>query len=491
MKTLPIVITMALAVLAGHAPLAGQQVELLPPDHWSIDAMRRLQSAGLTPRDHDIASLPTTVAAVRRALHVACADSTSISAHAICTQFDTDYPERVGGAWWDATILGGLSVQRGLIETGTFLPPVDWEGGLLIPATALPFGRVNFGAGIADRAAITFDGDVTTNDARVRTLAATIRTGPIAFTAGRLAPGYRTMRSGAVILQGVAPVNGVGFATVRPIQLHGLLRRLGALSVSGNLARMDSTLGMKQPWLLNGRIYISPFSWMGVGATRAAMFGSTSPDGSISIRQIFNTMIGQNSGQLDTDAYADNQSAAVDGWFRLPREILPLTFYWDWGSDDSAGAWWQVPAHIFGLELAEVPGVEWLSVGAERTLIEHSCCGNGPWYWHAEMLRGWTSHGVPLGHPIGGQGRENRVFGRIDRGPIRAYGAVFAGVRGEENLLHPAHEGRFKGIAGDIRVRGLRQLDFAVTGRIEDGAGWRTYDVRTFVSAPLAGILRQ
>jgi hypothetical protein len=248
---------------------------------------------------------------------------------------------------------------------------------------------------------------------------------------------------------------------------------------------MAGVKGVETAWAVDARLFLQPASWVGFTVTRAALFGSTTPGTSVKARDLLNLVIGQNAH--DSENYADNQVVAVDGWFRMPASVLPLKFYWDWGADDSAGAWSQVAGRVFGLELAALPGAPAVGVGLERVLfeparhdIEHS--RTGPWYLHSEMVRGWSTDGTALGHPWGGSGSATVAFARMDAGRLRAAATAFRGVRGRDNQFAPAHHGRVTGFTTDIRLAPGRRLDLGVIARAEWGSGWHSHDVSAFLS---------
>src|SRR5690606_8430024 len=52
----------------------------------------------------------------------------------------------------------------------------------------------------------------------------------------------------------------------------------------------------------------------------------------------------------------ENQIVAAEARLHLPTErVVPLTAYLEWGAEDAAGGWWDVPARIIGLEIPMVP----------------------------------------------------------------------------------------------------------------------------------------
>jgi hypothetical protein len=170
----------------------------------------------------------------------------------------------------------------------------------------------------------------------------------------------------------------------------------------------------------------------------------------------------------------ENQVASVDGRFRLPGP-LPMEAYLEWGFEDTAGAWAQVPGVIGGLTLPALPGLPAVGLGAQYSTYRHSCCDNPPWYRHAVFAEGWTADGRLLGDPLGGEGREWRI--RAEAAPGRASVRLrvdgFSRARGEENLFAPEWEGNSLGGAAKLEMDAARGLRLRFDGERESGEdGW-------------------
>ena len=166
----------------------------------------------------------------------------------------------------------------------------------------------------------------------------------------------------------------------------------------------------------------------------------------------------------------------MPAWFRAPTGALPLLLYIEWGSEDSAGAWWDVPGIVAGAEVAAVPGLPWLSVLVERSSFEGSQSGNPPWYRHPIGFHdGWSTRGELLGHPLGGHGLEWLVQARSNLmdGRLQLMTRGFTRTRRAENVYAPVRAGSSTGVLaeGDIQLRSGVAVRFS--GSTEGGSDWR------------------
>jgi hypothetical protein len=234
---------------------------------------------------------------------------------------------------------------------------------------------------------------------------------------------------------------------------------------------------VEKPMFVGMRGSIQPHSRLGVGATRAVMFGGVG-NTDVGARDLVYMLIGKHAGK---GSELDNQVVSFDLNYRPPVGALPLAFYLEWGMEDSAGAWWNVPGLVLGLEVPALPGVPELGVGVERSSFASSCCGNPIWYRHWAFRHGWTDDGRLLGHPLGGHGTEWLTYARADLFGARVHLdlGLFTRDRGVENLLAPERMGRSRG--GRLGVDGLIGDGWGVflQGALEDGrGGWREAAMR-------------
>src|SRR5690606_18134300 len=114
----------------------------------------------------------------------------------------------------------------------------------------------------------------------------------------------------------------------------------------------------EEPYLWAGSVSYHPHSRVALGINRAAMFGGDQP---VTARKVVDMLIGQLSG-----LGFENQVVSVEGRVALPSEaVLPLTAYLEWGAEDAAGAWWDVPGRVFGISAPSLPGSPATSLAIE------------------------------------------------------------------------------------------------------------------------------
>ncbi|HEX2167949.1 MAG TPA: capsule assembly Wzi family protein, partial [Longimicrobiales bacterium] len=199
------------------------------------------------------------------------------------------------------------------------------------------------------------------------------RLGPVGVWGGRRIQGFGPGTSG-MVLSGAVPVDGAG-VHVGPIRLPSFLRHLGPVRGDITVGLSDANGPVERPWFILTRGSIEPHPRVGFGVTRGGMIGAV--DEHVSVVDVLLFLAGDHT---DGSEY-DNQIAAVDAWFRPPVG-MPLLLYIEWGAEDSAGSWWDVPGIIVGAELPSLPALPWLSLLVERTSLERSNSGNPPWYRH-------------------------------------------------------------------------------------------------------------
>jgi hypothetical protein len=205
--------------------------------------------------------------------------------------------------------------------------------------------------------------------------------------------------------------------------------------------------------------------------SRAAIFGGEGAQ-PITPRNLTHMLIGKHGSGGSS---FENQVVAADAWFRPPLPGLPLVTYMEWGFEDSAGAWKNAPGFLVGAHVPAVPGLPALWLRGEWTSFAPSCCGNPMWYRHHFYQGGWATAGVPLGHRLGGHGREwaFTAGGTAAEGRVRLAGTWLNSWRGEENLFAPDRQGTARGGRLDLELRPGRQVGLRLGGLLETGPGQR------------------
>lgn len=439
----------------------------LPRDHWSREAARRLHAAGAAPAGFDPAALSITAATMRSVLaHAADRSEAFPTAPVYQKRFEEEFGVH-GPCAPAARVSAGAFGDR---ETGRILlNEQNYTSGTTAaePALSELGGEVRAEAWLPHLAlsAVGRAGD----DARIEQASVQLEYRVIGLFAGRVAPGHRTTESGAVVLRDDVTFDGAGLYLTHPVYAPGFLRKIGPIGFESMLAPADDQVDNYGTWFWSARGSLQPLSFIGFNITRAAYISSLSPQSRPSLSDITNMVIGQNHRSGDVD-YADNQVVAVDGWIRSPTRSVPLTFYWDWGADDSYGGWWHRAARVFGLRSDALPGLSHVSAGIERTAID----GGTSWYKHGQMTAGWSEKGVLLGHPLGGQGRQTLVFVSGDLFDARLFvrAAAYRGVRGDNNVFAPLYAGHMDGAQVNATLRLKRHIDVRMQASTEQGDDW-------------------
>jgi hypothetical protein len=205
------------------------------------------------------------------------------------------------------------------------------------------------------------------------------------------------------------------------------------------------------------------------------MFGGNEGRFRTTLPQLLRTL----AGGLGGLGY-ENQILSAEARLRLPTDsLLPLTAYLQWGMEDAAGGWRDVPGRVAGLLAPAVPGYAPLQLGVEYAAFVHSCCGNSPWYRHWAFPAAWALGDEPLGHPLGGNGHEWRAYADLDepRGAVHLSAALYYRSRGDENLYVPGRA-RSVGFSVGSSWRLLGPVDARISLSREAGSSWSESDAR-------------
>ena len=450
----------------------------VPADHWSAHAVDHLHALGLAPAGTVRGERSRTVAEVLAALRNA-ADRHDV-ARDYLRRFDAEFGSDSAGPLMltHASVRGGAGTREGDVAHGTYSTwgEENWTGAVAREDRTTATGRGALLIGLGEYMAAGAVASGGPHRTAVDELYGLARIGNVALWGGRRMQGYGPGTSG-MVMSGLVPVDGAGIH-VEPFRLPWLFRHLGPVRGDITVALPDANGPVEQPYFILTRGSIEPHPRVGFGVTRGGMIGAV--DEHVSVGDVLLFLAGAHT---DGSEY-DNQVAAVDAWFRPPAGSLPLLLYVEWGAEDSAGSWWDVPGIIAGAELAAVPGLPWLSVVLERTSFEGSNSGNPPWYRHPIGFHdGWSMRGELLGHPLGGHGREWLVQSRANLmdGRLQLMARGFRRTRLAENVYAPERAGRSTGFAagGDLQLRPGVALQ--LEGSTESGSGWR----RTVMSGAL------
>jgi hypothetical protein len=488
----------AIAVIAGviaASPLVAQrafQTPYLDRDHWTRGALARIHGLGLAPPGFDPATASLTVAEAAAALEFAAQRSPGAGAELAAGWLSRLHVEYPGLPWpgvgtgspeaegesartplrhLGGSALGGYDAASGRVRGGLGYWTHMWSGPRPVPdhasgRLALDWSGVVW-PGLAVRLSPSLvGGSLPSPHWQVAT-----RAGSLGVWAGRRDHRLGGGLGGTLVLSDVDHT-AIGAHTARPLELPGLLGRVGPIRVETGLGRVEDNGVFGQPWLWYARLRVEPHPRFELAVNRAAMFGGEG-NTPITLRHLLVTFYGDHSGE---EGEFDNQVVAVEARYRLPIQAIPLVVLVEWGFEDSAGAWWDVPGRLIGVRAPALPGAPALGVGAEWTSFAPECCGNPKWYRNWTFLEGWTNAGRPMGHPLAGHGNELRLVGdwTSGGGGVQLETQAFGRDRGEENLFAPQRAGR--SVGGSVRLDGVMTGGAGVLVDVEyerGAGGWQ------------------
>ncbi|HEX6938018.1 MAG TPA: capsule assembly Wzi family protein [Longimicrobiales bacterium] len=477
-------VTLAAAPAAAQRRVPDFASPFLPPDHWAIGAAGRLHALGLVAHGFDRARRPLTRREVGRIFEAAArrAERDRPALLPLVRAYGARYAEEfpatmaaLAGADSAGARLGDGSITAGYeVHSGKLLPGLgyengqDWTGPVRLEDVSTATGAVDGSAelfpilavGVAPVRAAgdwSFDGGYATGVWR-----------DAGFWIGRRTFGFVPGVGGGIVVNPTVAFDGVGFFLADAVLLPGFLDALGPFLFETFLSRGEQDGPIERPWIWGMRATIEPHARFGLGLTRMAMFGGEGKNG-LNLKNLAFLMVGKHAG---AGSGFDNQIFSLDAWFRPPFRALPAVAYIEWGLEDSAGAWFDVPGIVLGFEIPALPGAPGVAVGVERASFGRRCCGNPIWYRHWQFLGGWTNDGVALGHPLGGHGSEWRTWTRADvlEARLRLESAVFFRDRGDENLFAPDREGSSTGAVVSAAFRAAPFIDIVLRAGAESGA---------------------
>ena len=451
------------AAALAQEPPASPFVE---PGHWSLSAARRLHAAGLMPRGWDPAIDPLPIGDLLRAFGAA-ADSSVLAA-----AYRARLLEEFGSLLMDGAVqepatpsgmarlrLGG-GTKEGALRVGIGNED-DWTGPIRDPSATTAAGLLEL-LGHSDPVAAELRVGIDDDGLDLRSSRLSVETGALVVWAGFSALAIRTEPDRGLVIPDPVLRAGLGVQSRRTLTVPWL----GGLRFAISLTRAERNYVYRHPWVWTSRLLVSPHRRLDVALSRAVMLGGEG-NGGLTFQRFFHVLIGKHSGSFD------NQVVSLSGRYRPPLAV-PVEAYLEWGFEDSAGAWKDVPGILAGLVLPVVPFLPEASVGASFTWLQRSCCGNPIWYRNWAFRGGWADDGHLLGHPLGGNGKELRLYGTldVDQARVQLEGGGFARSRGSENVFAPDRQGRSLGgsvgftalLAGGWQAFGRGALEWGVQG---------------------------
>ena len=454
---LAVIVTQGAAVSGSHAQPSGW----LPHEHWTRAAIVRLHALGQASAhdpvpvqqwSDDVQALFTTGAPGARALLQRLQNERTST-----------------NAWFDVEMTGRYVLRDDVVRTGRFTLSRVWAPPVAVPDVTAAGAALHIRVQPVPRVSLT--ARAAGHGSRYRVEHATIdaRVARAHVWAGRRAVGYATGLSGGLVLTHLPLVDGAGTALHAP--LHVPL--IGGVTAELFGGRVAANGHVRAPWVIGTRLHAALHPRFDAGATRVALFGGM--DGArVGIRQVAEVIV---AGNLAAP-YADDQVASVDARWRPPAR-LPLELYGEWGMHDiDAGVLIVVPAFTVGVRAPALAGAASLGATIEHTQISGSCCSNPPWYHHFELADGWTMRGTPLGHPLGGHGREWRMAVDATTAALVTGAGIAWRIRHDENLYSPTRAG--SAVAADVHADAhvWRRASLSIRTQLEHGDGWNELRAR-------------
>lgn len=457
---------------------------LLPPSHWAHSAMRRAEAAGWIAAyrsGHTGVPRHVAAAALRAAIAGAAAAGDGVETPTgWLDRFEEEFPDVLEAppAGREIRLLSGAaSVEVGRRDgwsapgTGEFSPertgalplPDRTTGGLALEAS------VAIGAGIAGSIQPMVGDDFSVPAWEVAAAWKGVQAG-----VGRGETGYGAGRGGGVVFSPTVALDRVQVGTTRPVILPGILGAIGAVGIHTFVGRLPDDRHPGGPILWGMSAGVQPHDRLFLAVNRGALVGGEHTDHPVTLWRLVLAGVGKHAG-------IENQVVSGEFRYRVPVEsLLPLSVYCEAGAEDSAGAVVSVPGFVCGAYVPVVPGAPRLGIGVERAEFGGSCCGNPPWYRHWMFPGSWSDDTRPLGHPLGGEGRE--WLGYADwtgwDARLRVHATAFARRRGAENLYVPGRDGESRGAGSRLFLRISPRGEVVAEAAWEDGAGWTERTLR-------------
>jgi hypothetical protein len=302
--------------------------------------------------------------------------------------------------------------------------------------------------------------------------------GPVSLSFGRNAAQYGFGAPGAgVVFGGLAPVERVELFTHRPIDIA-----IGLLTFDLYLGFLGPPRHAGDPLLWGLSLQYRPVPRLAFGLQRGTMLGGTAwkdaTGSGFDVGDFLKTAFGPGNGP-------ENNVISLSARWRLPTEsFLPATLHLEWGGDDNGGAWIQAPGIDLGLLLPSLPFAPEVSVGLEASFFGTLCpaetggtwCRSPGyplnWYTHGAYVGGWAVGDAPLGHRMGGNGRELWLHAAADLldARLRVRGDAFVRNRFRGSLYAP-----YAGTSGGFEAQVVYRVwlgEAGLSGGLEAGPGW-------------------
>jgi hypothetical protein len=472
------------ALVAGGDGLAAQPGEVrtllpLPPGHWAAAVAVRLEALGLAPGHQLAEGEPGRAefeALLREAEARAAGMGPGVAGLVEGWRRRWDAEPATDGAGGGGAVGARLGLRQGR-PAARGLPPSA--------STEAPLGgpEVGDGPAVVGWAAVAAGGwgslavepGLGAGGLRLVTADAAVAWRNLRLSAGRGQVRYGADGESAVALRTGAPFDRIEARSRAPFRLPGVLGAAGTVTVHTALGVHPDRERFSRPvYLWAFRASARPHGRLTVAANRAALFGGPAADGRITLRDFLRVAAG--AYHPDGSSF-ENQNGSLQVRYRPPTErTVPLLVHVEWGADDAAGGLDEAPGVVAGLRIPAVPGLPALGVGGEFAWFGVRCCRPEGLRWYLHKHLAWAAGGQPMGHPLGGNGREWRVHGSgsfLDA-RVRTDARLMLRTREALTLYGPERAGRSRAGALVLELVPSRRLELALRGSGEWGRGWRT-----------------
>jgi hypothetical protein len=453
---------------------------LIPPTHWASGAARRVAAAGpYETGTTATGNLPlTTVVRHLQAARESGSAAVRDMAVAYLARLEREFQHSIGSssgsgatgcpASADGRIEAGYTGSRGLHRPGVGWREDDWTGAIPMDPISAPAVGTELIAGWPGLG-VRLDARGSTDGVEIRDLHVAGELGDVVLWAGRRQFRHGPGGVGGIVFGGEAVITGVGAVVTDPIRLPWILGILGPIGMESFFSKARGGVVVVDPWLWGARLTATPHPRFRIGASRGTLFGGEG-NTPVTLHHALQMLMGMHSGEAGE---FDNHFGAVDVRYRPPG--LPLDLYLEWGMNDSAGAWRDIPARLVGVTWPALPFAPTVGLSAEFVHFPAECCGNPMWYRNWAIRMGWTHDGTVLGHPLGGHGNEwsLRADAVAQEGALILDGRVFRRDRGIENLFAPEWTGVSLGGELSLRYQPVSGPGGALRAVLENGHDWR------------------
>ena len=182
-----------------------------------------------------------------------------------------------------------------------------------------------------------------------------------------------------------------------------LINYFGKLNFSFFANQLESNRGIKNPYLLGGRLSMNPVNGFTIGLTRSIMFGGEGKDNSLkalwdSISGDASTMKGEQDGNID------NELAGFDLKYSFNVNEVVWSFYGQYIGEDGTDYWPWRTFYSLGTEFIYLENGKLRSLVIEYidTYYEGANMGTNFIYEHSSYTSGYRYKGTPLGAFIDG-----------------------------------------------------------------------------------------